>query len=231
MKELTIVFVTGCNRGIGRTLVETYLSRPNHIVIGSVRDKASPSSQELTTLPAAVNTKLVLVIIESSSPTDPNKAIKELEAAGIDHLDVVIANAGGTSSFGVTPLDKVSAEEVTEIFKVNTLGPLLLFQAVKPLLEKSKSPKFVTVSSVVGSISHMEMFQAHVAPAYGIAKTGLNWMTMYVHNFQDLTKIFRVCIKRRILILVGLHIATTSGWLPLRYTQGKLGLSVNQELY
>ncbi|KOS47183.1 hypothetical protein ACN38_g1860 [Penicillium nordicum] len=38
------------------------------------------------------------------------------------------------------PLDVVSPEIVTDVFTVNALGTLALYQAVKPLLEKSQAP-------------------------------------------------------------------------------------------
>lgn len=39
-----IVLITGANRGIGKGLLEKYLARPNHTVIGTVRDPDHESS-------------------------------------------------------------------------------------------------------------------------------------------------------------------------------------------
>ncbi|KAK9327026.1 hypothetical protein V1520DRAFT_349939 [Lipomyces starkeyi] len=61
MSDSTIVLITGASRSLGKALVQTYLSRPNHIVVGSVRDKASPNAQELNTLPPAAGSRLFLV--------------------------------------------------------------------------------------------------------------------------------------------------------------------------
>ncbi|KZF25853.1 NAD(P)-binding protein [Xylona heveae TC161] len=179
MTASTIVLITGVSRGIGKTLAETYLLRPNHIVIGSVRDKTASNARSLAILPAAKGSRMHLIQIESTSSTDPANAVKELEAAGIDHIDVVIANAGGAGDKGIIPLDVVDVNAVTDLFKVNTIGPLMLYQAVRPLLEKSRVPKWVSVTSAAGSIGNLEIFKAHVAPAYGIAKAGLNWVTVY----------------------------------------------------
>ncbi|CAI7635450.1 unnamed protein product [Penicillium viridicatum] len=65
---------------------------------------------------------------------------------------------------------------------MNALGPLALYQAVKPLLEKSQAPKWVAVSSAAGFIGRLEVYRAHIAPAYGIAKGGLNWITTLVQT-------------------------------------------------
>lgn len=185
MSDSTVIFLTGANRGLGKGLVQKYLLRPNHTVIGSVRDKTSSVADELKKLPTAAGSRLLLVKIESTSPADPAEAIKDLQAAGIDHLDIVIANAGGVTGRTVTPVDTVSKEELTESFNINTLGPVFLFQAVKPLLQKSKSPVWVAVTSATGSIGGMEAFGTHNLSAYGIAKAGLNWFTMYAHILSN----------------------------------------------
>lgn len=65
------------------------------------------------------------------------------------------------------------------MFTVKALGPLALYQAVKPLLGKAPAPKWVSVSSAVGSIGRLELHKAHAAPAYEVAKAGFNWVTMY----------------------------------------------------
>jgi NAD(P)-dependent dehydrogenase (short-subunit alcohol dehydrogenase family) len=178
MSNSTIVLITGASRGLGKALAQAYLTRPNYIVVGSVRDLASPTAQELSALPTAAGSRLLLVKIESASLTDPTDAVKQLQAAGIDSLDIVIANAGRMGTEILAGIDVVKADDVTLCFNVNTLGPLLLFQAVKPLLQKSKSPKWVTITSATGSIGSMEAFGTSSLSAYGISKAGLNWVTM-----------------------------------------------------
>ncbi|PWY80836.1 NAD(P)-binding protein [Aspergillus sclerotioniger CBS 115572] len=176
----TVVLITGASRGIGRTLVETFLLRPNHIVIGTVRNTAADYVKDVESLPKVDGSRLQLIKIESSNSTDPATAINDL--VDIDHIDVVIANAGGAGEKGIILLDVVSPEVVTEVFTVNALGPLALYQAVKPLLEKSSSPKWVSVTSAAGSIGRLELHKAYIAPAYGIAKAGLNWITTAIHS-------------------------------------------------
>ncbi|KAK9320880.1 hypothetical protein V1517DRAFT_375218 [Lipomyces orientalis] len=72
------------------------------------------------------------------------------------------------------PLDAVDVDTVTDVFNVKKLGPLVLFQNVRPLLEKAKT-KWVSVTSAAGSIDNLEVSKAHIVLAYGIAKAGLNW--------------------------------------------------------
>ncbi|KAJ5184628.1 Short-chain dehydrogenase/reductase SDR [Penicillium cf. griseofulvum] len=180
ISDNTVVFVTGASRGIGRTLVETFLLRPKHTIIASVRDTAADYVKELVALPKANGSHLQVVKIESSNPADPAAVIKVL--TDVDHIDIVVANAGGAGEEGMTPLDAVSSVVATDVFAVNTLGPLALYQAVKPLLERSQAPKWISVSSAAGSIGRLEVHKAHIVPAYGIAKAGLNWLTTAIHS-------------------------------------------------
>ncbi|TDZ34019.1 Norsolorinic acid ketoreductase nor1 [Colletotrichum spinosum] len=176
----TVVLITGVSKGLGRALVEKYLSRPNHTVIGSLRDSKAPAAHDLENLPAAAGSRLVLVSIEGSSQTDPQQAVAEIAAAGIPHVDLVIANAG--LSPPIQPLDVVDARHVADAFEVNALAPLRLYQAVKPLLERSAAPKWVSVSSAAASIGRLEVHQATFVSAYGMSKAAQDWLTVAIHS-------------------------------------------------
>lgn len=172
----TIVFITGVNRGIGRAALEAFLLRPNHTIIGSVRNKDDAKYQDLKSLPVASGSKLILVSIDSSSKFDPQKAVEEIKAAGIDHIDAVIANAG--ISPPLASLDVAPLKDVEEAFTVNVVGPIVLYQALKPLLDKSSAPKWVSVSSQCGSMAKIEPLGFAVVGAYGVSKAALNWFTV-----------------------------------------------------
>ncbi|KAF6829562.1 toxin biosynthesis [Colletotrichum plurivorum] len=171
----TVVFITGVTQGIGKGLVQAYLQRPQHTVVGSVRNSGSPAVAELKALAAAKGSRLVLVHIESTSPEDPKNAVQDLEAKGIDHVDIVIANAGGSPP--VVPLDQVSGEDMLTAFRTNVLGPLALWQALHPLLKRSAKPKWVSMSTVGSSMTLMPEMGTHMTPAYGTSKAALNWLT------------------------------------------------------
>ncbi|KAI5920285.1 NAD(P)-binding protein [Camillea tinctor] len=177
-----VVFISGVSKGIGNGFAQAYLSRPDHIVIGSIRESAasSPKVKELQSFPAAEGSKLMLVTIESTSPTDAAKALQQVKDAGIDHIDIAIANAGG-SPIPTTPLESISAEEMTTTYQVNAVGPLMLFQACRPLLEKSSSPKWASITTGGGSITLMGSIRSWDGSSYAAAKAALNWITRAIH--------------------------------------------------
>ncbi|KAI1807002.1 NAD(P)-binding protein [Daldinia bambusicola] len=179
MDNQLVVFITGAGRGLGNTLAQVYLSRPNCTVIGSIRDENSSGVSELKTSPTGNGSKLLPVKIESSVFGDAKRVVEEIKAEGVDHIDIVIANSA--ISPPILPLEDVDLEQVVDAFNVNAVGAIALYQACYPLLEKSSSAKFVTISSAAGSISAMEPFHSYVAPAYCISKAALNWITMAAH--------------------------------------------------
>jgi norsolorinic acid ketoreductase len=146
----TIVLISGANRGIGKELLKRYLVRPNYIVIAANRNPEHASSTDLVNIPKAADTQLIIVKVDASDDKDAANSVVELQSQGIDHIDLVIANAGVSYAFG--KVSDISLKDVRDHFEPNVYGVLRLYQATIPLLRKSKSPKWVTMGSIAGSI-------------------------------------------------------------------------------
>jgi len=182
MSTITTVLITGGNRGIGKGLVESYLIRPNHVVVAAVRDPSHSTSKSLSDLPVGKGSSLVVVPFDSSSETSIRNTIATLKTKhSVKTISVVIANAGMAEFYGTvlqTPI-----QGALDHYRTNTAGTLALFQAVYPLLLPSGAnpiPKFVAVSSTVGSIGDMEKWPMN-ATAYGMSKAALNWLSRNIH--------------------------------------------------
>ncbi|KAJ0372709.1 hypothetical protein COL26b_009053 [Colletotrichum chrysophilum] len=159
----TIVLITGANRGIGKGLLEKYLARPNHTVIGTVRDPDHESSKALASLPKAKGSSLVLVKFDITVKADGLDAVKQLEAQGIDHLDIVIANAG--VCFAWPKVSEIKVEDIEGHYVPNVHGLIFTYQATLPLLKKSKNGKWITIGS-----------------SYGTSKVVAHWLTKAIHR-------------------------------------------------
>ncbi|KAI1747182.1 NAD(P)-binding protein [Xylaria castorea] len=179
MPDQLVVVITGVGRGLGNALARAYVSRPNCTVVGSIRDDAAPGVAELKAFTKGSGSKLILVKLENSSTTDALDAVKVMEGEGIDHIDILIPNAGVSPP--LIPLETVDLEVVANTFQVNALGPLSLYQACHGLLSKSSSPKFAPISSAAGTIGGMERGHTFVGPSYCISKAALNWITLAAH--------------------------------------------------
>lgn len=162
--------------GIGLGLVTEYAKRPDTVVIAAVRDPAKAAS--IKAIFPGAGSKVIVVKIDSVFETDPAAAVASLAEQGISYLDVVIANAGIANHWG--PGAATPAKELVDHFHVNVVGTVVLFQAVLPLLEKSANPKFVSVSTAVGSIAEQEIYPLP-STAYGGSKAALNYITRKLH--------------------------------------------------
>jgi len=172
----TVYVVSGANRGIGFGLVEAFASRPNSVVFAGVRNLSKV--ERLKVLSSQVPGQVHIIELSSGGVED-NKAAAEVIERVAGHIDVVIANAGICNYFGTA--DNTPLAQMDEHFQINTVGPLVLFQATAALLKKSISaPKFVVISTSAGSIGFQDSFRAPVT-AYGASKAAVNFITRKIH--------------------------------------------------
>jgi norsolorinic acid ketoreductase len=174
MASNKVYLITGGSRGIGRGLVATFLSRPSTTVIVALRNRTPAIAADLTSLPTGTSSRLIIIKIDSLSDTDALDATAELRAEyGIHEIDVLIANAG----IDKTPLaaTETPVSFLRDTLEANTLGPFKLFQGIWPLLKISKTPKFIALSSVLGSLNDVSSFPLQCT-AYGASKAALNYI-------------------------------------------------------
>lgn len=160
--------VTGATRGIGAAIVSALLRQDSNKIIVGVRDTQSERAKELAAEP-----NVVVVWIDNEDDDSSFKAAKAVVAKGIDKIDVVFANAGITGDVG--PIADTPPRAMREKFTVNTIAPLLLFSAFKPLLQKAAEPKLLVTSTIVSSIGIQHMMPAeHKVTAYAASKAATN---------------------------------------------------------
>lgn len=147
-------------------------------MIAGIRDPEA-SKKALHALPVAAGTELIVVKIDSTSPSDAKAAIQTLKTEhDIQKLDVVIANAGLGNSW--EKILNTTAESVRVYTEANTIGPLLLFQATYDLLAAAPNPKFFVMATGVSSFGLMEHFPLPSA-GYGASKAAVNYITRKIH--------------------------------------------------
>jgi NAD(P)-dependent dehydrogenase (short-subunit alcohol dehydrogenase family) len=132
---MATVLITGCNRGIGLQLAAQLHARGDS-VIGVCRN----ASEELSELGIRI-----ISGIDVSDGTSIKTLATELDG---ETIDILINNAGilMRDEFGAIDYDDMLAQ-----YKVNTLGPLRVTEALRDNLQESS--KVAIVSSRVGSIA------------------------------------------------------------------------------
>jgi norsolorinic acid ketoreductase len=148
----TIVLITGANRGIGQGLTERFLAEANHTVIAAVRNPGHPTVQKLQELPKGPDSQLIVVKLDASVEEDAKNAVTELQQKhGIDHLDIVIANAGIGYIYPTVADVKIS--DIKAHMECNVYGVIALYQATRDLLKKSsREPIFLPMGSSAGML-------------------------------------------------------------------------------
>jgi NAD(P)-dependent dehydrogenase (short-subunit alcohol dehydrogenase family) len=122
-----------------------------------------------------------LLELDISSDASISAAAKTL-SADFGRLDVLINNAG----ISARPDPGLPRAKILEIYNTNAVGPMLLTEALTPLLKASSNPRVINVSSVLGSVT--ERFDpksgAYNSPwdAYRMSKAALNMATACQHK-------------------------------------------------
>ena len=150
---MATVLVTGCNRGIGLQLAKQLNARGDD-VIGVCRS----GSDELQALGAR--------IITGIDVRDGTAIASLKQAIGDQPIDVLINNAGILRGDSLGELDY---DDMLEQYKVNTLGPLRVTEALLDNL--SEGSKVAIVTSRVGSIEDNASGRNY---GYRASKTAVN---------------------------------------------------------
>lgn len=140
--------VTGATRGIGLELVTQLLAHPaQHVVVAGARSPETATA--LHTLVSEYPGQLYVIALDTADE-DSIKAAAQWVNEHLDgRLDVLINNAGITQ---FKPWHDLSFREVSDIYRVNTIGPLVLTAALLPALKQGNKKFIIHTSSVLGSI-------------------------------------------------------------------------------
>ena len=164
-----IALVTGANRGIGREVARQLAEHGFRVMVGARKAEAGKKAAAEI---GGGGGRAEFLEIDVADGASIQRAAKEL-AGRVDHLDVLVNNAGILGDGTLTALN-VGADIVRQTFETNTLGALLVAQAMVPLLHKAPDgARIINVSSGAGALGEMTSW----APAYSISKAALNAVT------------------------------------------------------
>ena len=163
-KSERIALVTGANKGIGFEVARQLTGKSFCVIIGARNEKAGRA--------AAQKIRAMFLKIDVSDQGSIREAAREL-AKAVDHLDVLVNNAGIIVD-GDDAILKATLEQFEETMRTNALGPILVAEAFQRLLAKSSAPRIVNVSSSGGQLHDGA---DGWSPLYCISKTTLNGVT------------------------------------------------------
>ncbi|XP_057321602.1 C-factor-like isoform X2 [Microplitis mediator] len=175
------ILITGCNRGLGLGLVQhlTQLPNPPEKIFATCRD--INKAEKLREI--AERSKNVHIIkADLKDLKDYERIVNEVSShVGDAGLNVLFNNAAIMTQS--TKLEGVKAEDLTEVYFVNTVVPIMLTKAFLPLLKKAAAGKqgmgvdraaVINMTSLMGSIADNGSGGAY---PYRCSKAALNAAT------------------------------------------------------
>ncbi|MGF1754404.1 SDR family oxidoreductase [Vibrio makurazakiensis] len=169
---MSVIFITGANRGIGLSLAQHYLSE-GHEVYATYRD---PNSAKVLLTISKEDPRLHCIQIDVT-----DYSVFDQIALQLPSIDILINNAGYYGPKG-NSLGNTDVEEWRKVFEINTIAPLKLVEALLPLLSKGRDKKVMCLSSKVGSMTENTSGGGYI---YRSSKAALNSVVKSLSN--DLT--------------------------------------------
>ncbi len=170
MSTAKVALVTGGNRGMGLETCRQLAARDYQVLLGS-RDLEAG----IEAAASIGGDRVEPVKLDIDNPADID-AVAQVIASNFGQLDVLINNAGimidGEGGRSSAMVD-ANIDAVERTLRVNTLGPIMLINALLPLMSRVDDARIVNVSSGMGQLSDM----GGGNPGYRLSKTALNAVT------------------------------------------------------
>jgi NAD(P)-dependent dehydrogenase (short-subunit alcohol dehydrogenase family) len=196
--------VVGGGQGIGLGFVRQLLDRAEiQLVYATYRQTASA-----TELLAIANPKLRCLQMDITDEAQIAAVIQNIQSE-TKTLHYVINSVGVLHEGEMQPeksLRQINSEQLLRYFQVNSIGAMLLFKQVQPLLKHEDRSILATISAKVGSISDNQLGGWY---GYRASKAALN---MFMRTAA--IEYHRTCPHA---ILVALHPGTTDTKLSLPF--------------
>jgi NAD(P)-dependent dehydrogenase (short-subunit alcohol dehydrogenase family) len=144
---MTKILITGSNRGIGLEFVRQYLADGAELVACC---RAPDKATELSQLARDARGKVQILPLDVASDASISALKKSL---GDEPLDIVVNNAG-VSGPKQQSAEHVDVDGWLETFRVNTIAPILVSQALHANLKRGKDRKLIAITSQLGSTAN-----------------------------------------------------------------------------
>lgn len=160
------IILTGASRGLGLEFTRSWLAAGHHVVALA---RSASTSDGLAKLAADHGDALHRL---DMTVADEQSVVRTCEQIGEtwDAADLLLNNAGIYKHKGDTLAD-LDLDDCLESIKVNTLGPIRMARALRPLLRKGNQPRIINMTSLMGSLADNSSGGSW---GYRMSKTALN---------------------------------------------------------
>lgn len=175
--ENRTVCITGCGRGLGYDLIQSFL-KDTSFHVAAVTRNAEGLKEKLK----STTTDNRVTVIEADISTNEGRDTIYRDLINLPELGYLIHNAG---KLLYKPFADIEEMELTDIYKINVFAPFLLTQKLLPLMRTTHTISISSVGGVEGSLKFPGL------SAYSTSKAALNCLTeMLSEEFKETTNVF-----------------------------------------
>ena len=158
-----LVLITGASGGMGRAFALKFAEEGARLILTDVEPQGL---EETASLVRAKGTECSVHRVNLALESDISQFAAQVRSAHA-RLDVLVNNAGIAYGEIARGFEGLSQEKWLHYFNVNTVAPLLLAQALRPVIASARGV-ILNISSMASNVP---------ATAYGVTKAALNAMT------------------------------------------------------
>lgn len=168
MKKLKgkVALITGCNRGLGRAIMEKFMGEGADIV-ACTRQMTPEIKSYYQQKETECNIKIYPLLLDLASEESIKTSMKELYSWKLK-IDILVNNAG-IASGGVMLM--TSMIKMKDVFQVNYFSQVLLTQYILKMMIKNRKGNILFMSSVLGLDARAG------ATSYGASKAAIALLT------------------------------------------------------
>lgn len=168
-----VYLVTGASRGIGVEWVRQILSRGDSVIATCRNPSAATELTAVLDAHSGLGFALCLPLDVASEESVASLPAAIAATGKASSIDVLVHNAGiSAPTHPVDPLEKASKQAMMDCFETNCAGPLLVTQALLPMLRAGSGKKVFFVSTAMASMGGA----AAGSVSYRTSKAALNML-------------------------------------------------------
>lgn len=137
--------ITGCNRGIGRSIMERFMQEGANI-IACTRNVSPEFDAYYEKARKKYSINIHPIIMDLADEDSVNAGIKEIYALK-QTIHILVNNAGIACFDG---LMRLSSEKMKQVFQVNYFSPMMLVKGLMMVMMKAKGASIINIASVAG---------------------------------------------------------------------------------
>ncbi|KAL6075484.1 Short-chain dehydrogenase [Balamuthia mandrillaris] len=164
-----VAAVSGGNKGIGFAACKGLAQQGFRVVLGARDAGAGQQAEQQLKAEGLDVAHCPLDVTDQASVKSFASWLEERYG----RCDVLVNNAGIMTEYPGKSFLDIDIETIDKVMRTNTYGPLLLSQAIVPLMKQQRSGRIINVSSTLGQLSTMNGKNV----SYRLSKVALNGLT------------------------------------------------------